>query len=212
MTDPYSILGISPNASDDEVKAAYRDLARKYHPDSYQGNPLADLAGEKMKEINQAYDQIMNQRKSGGNANRQQSYSGNNYNRSGYGQGQRSYSGSSQFADIRRLINTGRVTQAEELLDGVPHHNRDAEWHFLKGSVQYSRGWLDDAYSNFSRACEMDPNNGEYRAAFNQLQWQRQTGRPQGYGMNTGYPAGGCSCCDVCAAMYCANCCCDCMT
>ena len=58
MKDPYSILGVSPNASPDEVKKAYRELARKYHPDNYQNNPLADLAEEKMKEINEAYDAI----------------------------------------------------------------------------------------------------------------------------------------------------------
>ena len=58
MRDPYSVLGVRQNASDDEVKKAYRELARKYHPDNYQNNPLADLAEEKMKEINEAYDTI----------------------------------------------------------------------------------------------------------------------------------------------------------
>ena len=202
MTDPYGVLGISPNASDDEVKTAYRELARKYHPDNYQGNPLADLAGDKMKEINQAYDQIMNQRR-GGNQ------TGSSYSSGSYAGGYSS--GSSQFADIRRLITSGRITQAEELLDGVPPTRRDAEWHFLKGSVQYSRGWLDNAYQNFARACEMDPGNSEYRAALNQLQWQRQTGRAPGFQQNVGYGQG-CSLCDICTAMYCANCCCDCMS
>ena len=54
MTDPYRVLGVEPTASDDEIKRAYRELARKYHPDNYQNNPLADLAEEKMKEINEA--------------------------------------------------------------------------------------------------------------------------------------------------------------
>ena len=66
MRDPYSVLGVSQNASDDEVKKAYRELARKYHPDNYQNNPLADLAEEKMKEINEAYDTITKQRSGGG--------------------------------------------------------------------------------------------------------------------------------------------------
>ena len=62
MTDPYKVLGVSPNATDEQVKSAYRELAKKYHPDNYANNPLADLAQEKMQEINQAYDTIMAQR------------------------------------------------------------------------------------------------------------------------------------------------------
>ncbi len=68
MNDPYSVLEISPNASTEEVKRAYRELARKYHPDNYQNNPLADLAEAKMKEINEAYDTIMRMREGGGRA------------------------------------------------------------------------------------------------------------------------------------------------
>ncbi|NMA36967.1 MAG: J domain-containing protein, partial [Papillibacter sp.] len=58
MRDPYEVLGVSRNASEDEIKKAYRELARKYHPDNYKDNPLSDLAQEKMKEINEAYDAI----------------------------------------------------------------------------------------------------------------------------------------------------------
>ena len=66
MTDPYSVLGVSNTASDEEIKKAYRELVRKYHPDNYHDNPLADLAQEKMKEINEAYDTITKARSSGG--------------------------------------------------------------------------------------------------------------------------------------------------
>ena len=117
MTDPYKVLGVSPNATDDEVKDAYRRLARKYHPDNYVNNPLSDLATEKMKEINEAYDEIQRQRKSGGSGYGQQSYGGGyqqsygGYQRN-YGGYQQNYGGSSQFADIRRLINLNRLETA----------------------------------------------------------------------------------------------------
>lgn len=205
MTDPYQILGISHNANEEEVKTAYRELARKYHPDNYQGNPLADLANDKMKEINRAYDQVIS------NMRGQASYSGpSSQNASDQHNSHNGYA-ASQFADIRRLINSRRITEAEELLDGVPKHMRDAEWHFLKGSIQYSRGWLDDAFANFSHACNLAPNNDEYRSALNQLNWQRQTGRAPGMGSTQSRYGDNCSVCDVCMALYCANCCCDCL-
>lgn len=92
MTDPYQVLGISPNATDDEVKRAYKELSRKYHPDAYVNNPLADLAEDKFKEIQAAYTQIMNSRAGGGSGysqgyqNGNQGYNNNNgqYNRQSY--------------------------------------------------------------------------------------------------------------------------------
>lgn len=89
MRDPYSVLGVSQNASDQEIKKAYRELARKYHPDNYVNNPLADLAEEKMKEVNEAYEAIQKQR-SGGGGYQQQS--------SGYYQGAISNSSSGSTA------------------------------------------------------------------------------------------------------------------
>ena len=191
MTDPYKVLGVSPHATDDEVKDAYRRLARKYHPDNYVNNPLSDLATEKMKEINEAYDEIQRQRKGGGSGYGQQSYGGY----------QQSYGGSGQFADIRRLINLNRLADAEELLDGVASGSRGAEWNYLKGVVNYRKGWLDNAVTYLNTACSMDPANMEYRQALNQL-----TQRQQGYAQ-----AGGTSMCEVCASLYCANACCQCM-
>ena len=127
MTDPYQVLGVSPSATDEQIKNAYRELARKYHPDNYANNPLADLAQEKMKEINEAYDQIQRQRKQQQSSRSGQGYSQGGYSQSGYSQGgysrgyagQRSYAGGgSQFADIRQLLNANRVSDAEELLEG----------------------------------------------------------------------------------------------
>ncbi len=192
MKDPYAVLGVDKNATDEQIKNAYRELARKYHPDNYTDNPLSDLAGEKMKEINEAYDAIMNSRRGGYNN------SGSNY------QG----STSSSFPEVRSLINQGRLEQAQEVLDGVPPQSRDAEWYFLNGTVLYRRGWFDQAYTSFATASRMDPSNPEYRNALNRA--QRQAGS-QYNPYRTYGTAAGCNGCDICTNLLCADCCCECM-
>ena len=200
MTDPYKVLGVARSATDEQVKEAYRALAKKYHPDQYSESPLKDLADEKMKEINEAYDTINAERKGGGSANR--SYGGG-YNNVGS-------NGSSSFSDVRSFIMSGRIAEAEQILNGVPADKRNAEWHFLKGSVLYRRGWLEEAKNHFSRACQMDPGNSEYTAAMNQAMRQG-TGVYGGYNPNMNRNAGGCSTCDMCQGLVCADCCCECM-
>lgn len=166
MKDPYQVLGVSETASDDEIKRAYRNLARKYHPDNYHDNPLADLAQEKMKEINAAYEEI-NKIRSGGS--RQSSNAGSGAGYAGYGgySTYRQYSGqqssSSVLQQVRIAIQTGNITRAEALLANYNDHN--AEWNFLRGAVCYRRGWLDEAKRYYQTACQMEPDNAEYRQA-----------------------------------------------
>ena len=191
--DPYEVLGISPNATDDEVKTAYRAMARKYHPDNSANNPLSDLAEVKMQEINDAYDAIVRMRKNGG-APRTNTGAG----------GYTGYTGSTRHADIRQMIQQNRLSDAEVLLDGIPSHARDAEWFFLKGSVLYKKGWLEEAFTHFETAARMEPANMEYRQAYNQVSAYRRTG-----GYRTG--GGGMDACDVCQTLWCADCCCECM-
>ena len=192
MKDPYQILGISRNATDEEVKNAYRNLAKKYHPDSYGDNPLADLAEEKMQEINEAYDSIMASRKSG-------KKSGTNY---GY-----TNSYETNFPEIRSLINQNRLEKALELLDGTPVQNRNAEWYFLNGTVLYRRGWFDQAYTSFATASRMDPANPEYRNAVNNA--QRQANRSQHNPYRTYNGGTNCDACTMCQGLICADCCCE---
>lgn len=188
MKDPYSVLGVSQGASDAEVKKAYRELARKYHPDNYQNNPLADLAEEKMKEINEAYDAITKQRSG--------AYQGSN---SGYtaAQNRGSSSQDPSYARIRSLINAGNLSAAEQLLYQMP--GKTAEWYFLSGSIAFRKGWLDEAMQNYTLAVQMDPNNMEYRQALAMMQ-QRSAGyRPyNSYGSATE--------CDPCSAYLCLSC------
>ena len=103
MNDPYKVLGVSRTATDDEIKKAYRELARKYHPDNYQDNPLADLAEEKMKEINEAYDAINKMRSGGGY---QTSYSG------GYQYQQNQYQHQNQYAELFHVVSPFILLQA----------------------------------------------------------------------------------------------------
>ena len=171
MTDPYQVLNVSSTASDDEVKKAYRDLARKYHPDNYHDNPLADLAQEKMKEINAAYDEIQRRRSSSGGGSSPESYGGY-YSQS-------NYNGSPAFLRIRMAINRNDLQLAEQLLAQISDHN--GEWNYLKGTICYRRGWIDEAHRYLQNACQMDPNNSEYRDALYRMENGNSGYAPEGY-------------------------------
>ena len=193
MTDPYSVLGVSPNASDDEVKKAYRELARKYHPDNYHDNPLADLAQDKMKEINEAYEAIQR--------GQTDAYSSSGTSSSSSASGSYRTQGGI-YSQVRQAINSGNISYAETLLRGVSEHN--AEWNFLMGSICYRKGWMDEARRYYTTAVSMDPTNAEYSQALNYMS------NAGGYYRSA--PTGGsvdyCSCC---SSMLMADCCCECL-
>ena len=162
MKDPYQILGITSSATDEEVKEAYRTLARKYHPDNYSAdNPLADLATEKMKEINEAYEAIKNERinaKTGGARTGETRRSG----RTGGDPNDPHYAA---YCEVRKDLNIRRIAAADGILSRIPESDRSAEWHFLKSVVLMHRGWSNDAMRELELACEMDPTNDEYQQA-----------------------------------------------
>lgn len=198
MRDPYQVLGVPSTATDEEVKKAYRDLARKYHPDNYHDNPLADLAQERMKEINEAYEAVQSQRK----AARSGGYSG------GYGGYQAGYqsgyqSGGSRYQRIRMAISQGNLNLAEELLNAMTDH--DAEWSFLKGAICYRRGWLDEARRYYQNAVNMDPDNQEYQRALDIAEGRSTAYRPEGYDNVTTGTCGNGDCLRLCGATLCCN-------
>lgn len=194
MTDPYKVLNIPSTATDEEVKKAYRSLARKYHPDNYHDNPLADLAQEKMKEINEAYDTITKMRSGGSVRGSSQSGSyGSSYSEAGSGT-------SSAFRQVRAAVDRGDLNTAEHLLNIISDHG--AEWNFLKGVVCYRRGWMEDALSHLETACQMAPGNPEYRRALEQLSSHAGGYRPVGYDVFT-TDCGGSNFCGRLACAYC---------
>lgn len=197
MNDPYQTLGVAETASDEEIKKAYRELARKYHPDNYHDNPLADLAQEKMKEINAAYEEINRRRSAGGSGHGGGQTAGYGGGYGSYQQTYRQQSGSSVLQQVRIAIQTGNLTRAEALLANYTDHN--AEWNFLRGAVCYRRGWMDEAKRYYETACQMDPGNPEYRQALEFM----KTGTQRSY-----RPGGGQFGTDLCGGNLCLPLCC----
>jgi len=180
VRDPYQVLGVPSTATDDEVKKAYRNLARKYHPDNYHDNPLADLAQERMKEINEAYEEIQSQRKRASSGSAGSGY-GTSYGGAGYGGGYAGYqSYTGPYQRVRMAIQQGNLNLAEELLNAMQDHN--AEWNFLKGAVCTRRGWMDEAKRYYQTAVQMDPGNAEYQRALDMAEGRQTAYRPDGYG------------------------------
>lgn len=191
MRDPYEVLGVPRNASKDQIKAKYRELAKKYHPDNYAGSPLAETANEKMQEINEAYDAIMS-----GNAG--PSYS----SRSSYG-------GYNDYSQVRELMRRGALDSAEQILETMPQNVRDAQWYYLKGQINHQRGWTDQAFTYFATAYNMEPTNPEYRHAYENLGRQRAGGFRTSSRHNSS--SADCDGCSICQGLLCADCCCECM-
>lgn len=192
MRDPYEVLEVSKNASMDEIRASYKRLIKKYHPDQYQNNPLADLAQEKLKEVNEAYEQLCQMKgESSG------SYSQSN---------QSSGSSRADYNAVRTYIDMGNLDTAATILNSTT--DRSAEWYFLSGMVAYRRGWYDQAAVLVNRAVDMDPNNLEYRRNLQGMQGGgfRQANPYRSASYNSYDDAF----CRACQAYLCLDCLCDC--
>lgn len=200
MQDPYQVLGISPTATEDEIKKAYRSLAKKYHPDVNNGSAEAE---RRMKEVNEAYSTIMKMKKDGGNAG----YGG--YNSAGGYQSYGGYSNSPQMQAARNYIHAGRYQEAFYVLENISE--RTAEWYYLCGEASLGMGNRIAALNYARQAVSMNPNNFEYRALLSRLEgsshFYQNAGAAHGFGM----PAGICSnpCLSCCMANMLCNCLCN---
>lgn len=197
VTNPYEILGVSQNASDEEIKKAYRELSRKYHPDSYVDNPLSDLAEEKFKEVQEAYEQIMKQRQNGG---------GYSYYSSGQSsQGTGSSQETTELQAVRNYINARRFREALNLLSNIS--NRNAMWYYYSSIANMGVGNNLVAVEHAKQAAAMEPNNPEYVNFANQMQFRGQRYQSTGYGYGrSSYGMG-----DMCCDLWCADTLCECM-
>ena len=189
MRDPYDVLGIRRGASKDEIRAAYRELVKRYHPDKFQSNPdMLKLAEEKMKEVNEAYNYLINH------------IDDDDVSRDD-AEDERIY------AQVRQMIQSGAFYEAEDLLVKVSDKS-NPEWYFLNGIIYAQRGWYDKAHEYIKHAYEMRPDNQEYAQAYRSLSRASKTYGPvyNGGQMNeTG------QCLSCCATLACADLCCNCM-
>ena len=213
MFDPYSILGVSRDASDEEIKKAYRKLSRKYHPDANINNPNKDQAEEKFKEIQQAYDQIMKEREYGSSGN--YGYGGN----TGYGGfggfggygGSQSNSGYQDEEAIRRqaasnYVQSGHYQEAMNVLSSLKERN--AQWYYLSAVANMGLGNNVNAMNHIREAVRLEPDNMQYRMMLQRMEgggsWYQEQQNPFG-----GMPTAGNDLCMKClmANLACSCCC-----
>ena len=181
MRNPYEVLEIKEGSSTEEVKKAYRELAKKYHPDQYGDNPLKDLAEVKMREINEAYDSLTKGSSSG-----------------------EFTSSNGSYASIRSNIQSGNLKAAEDSLNNISQ--RDAQWNFLMGVVCLQKGWYDNARTYLTNACTQDPFNKEYKEVFNKLGATNNSYRQTYYNRGVGNDG----MCDMCLKLWCLDSICEC--
>lgn len=233
INDPYSVLGVSRTATEEEIKKAYKTLSRKYHPDANINNPNKDQAEEKFKEIQAAYQQIMKERTEGYSYGGSAGYGGNSGygSGSGYGsyggQGFGGYGGfgdfwqqagwqgqTSGYEEEPRLraagnyLRNGYYREARTTLDGMGEHEKTARWYYYSALAHMGLGNNVAALEHANRAVALEPGNTEYQMLLQRLQsgGQWYESRQAAYG----YPNVGGSnmCLKLCIANLVCNLCC----
>ena len=169
--DPYSVLGVNRGASDEEIKKAYRTLSRKYHPDANVNNPNKAQAEERFKDIQAAYNQIMDERQNGS-----YSYSSSYNNNQSYSYNE----GSVEMQAAANYINARQFAQAMNVLHSIPDSGRNGRWYFFAAVASQGLGNLNDAREYISRAIALEPSNFRYRQFEQSINWNRNWYETQG--------------------------------
>ena len=183
MRDPYSVLGVSRGASEDEIKKAYRKLSRIYHPDANINNPNKKQAEEKFKEVQEAYDRIMDEREHGGgfNSGYNSGYGGGYSSNNSYGNNSSQYNGyydntrdtgsndSPKMRAAVNFINRRMFDEALNVLLSIPGSERNAKWYFVRAHAYYGKGDIIQAKEDAMVAVNMEPGNVTYREFYMQV-------------------------------------------
>ena len=197
IEDPYKVLGVSPDASDEDIKRAYRRLAKKYHPDL---NPDDQEAARRMQEVNAAYEQIKNPGTAGPqNQNPYGSYGGAYYDPfTGTYRQQSQSSGQSGDQYQNAAYQYIRFRRYQEALNALQNSTeRDARWYYLSALANDGLGNQVTALEHIRRAVSMDPDNQEYLWALNQMEQGGSMYRQQA-GNFRGFTLGGDPCTNMC--------------
>ena len=183
--DPYEVLGVSRSASDEEIKKAYRTLSRKYHPDANVNNPNKEQAEEKFKEVQQAYEDIMQQKQRGTSGSYQSTQGGAGSYRTSGGSSSGGYTTREEeqmMQDILQLIQLHRYGQALQELARVQH--RDGRWYYYSAIANHGTGNNATALEHIRMAVQIEPNNMEYRRFLQQLESNSAWYENQGNGFH----------------------------
>ena len=198
IDDPYKVLGVSRDASDEEIKKAYRRLAKQYHPDLHPGDAEA---AKKMQQINAAYEQIKNPEKAQQTAGGYGGYDpfGGYYRQSGGQQSQAQY-----VQAAYQYIRFGRYREALNVLQSV--QQRDARWYYLSALANHGLGNQVMALEHIRRAVSMEPDNMEYLQALDRIEhggttYRQQAGNYKGF--RTGVPCGSMCLCYLLQWLFC---------
>ena len=201
IDDPYKILGVSPGASDEEIKRAYRNLAKQYHPDR---NPGDEEAAKKMQQINAAYEQIKNPDKGQpGGYSQYDPFGGfGGYQQHSYGNGD---SGDNYQKAALNYIRFGRYREALNALNNATERN--ARWYYLSALANNGLGNQVTALEHIRRAVSMEPDNQEYLNALNAIEHGGAAYRQQA-GNFTGFEMRSNPCMNLCLCYLCQMFCC----